>query len=87
MRGYKIVDAIIQFKRTEIKSVTVLVEISKGDIRVITATSTPRAGYMFIMPGTVLSNELLQEVAATGCETGEYKLFPKFSKRVEEYNS
>jgi hypothetical protein len=65
---YNILEARIEFKRNQVERITVLVEISKGDVRAIIATTKPRSGYMFILPGTMVNDELLQRVAASGCE-------------------
>jgi hypothetical protein len=45
------------------------VEISRGDVRAIFATTTPRVGYMHISPSSVIDDALLQEVAGFGMET------------------
>lgn len=65
---YNILKAEIEFKDNQITKVTVVAEISKGDVRKIVATDKPRAGYTFIMPGAKLTDELLQKVAGYGCE-------------------
>jgi hypothetical protein len=65
----------IVFKNGTIESVTVLVEFSKGDIRAIQATTTPRGGYFNIPSGAELNNDLLQEVAGYGMEVNPSKVF------------
>jgi hypothetical protein len=80
---YNILQARIEYKTNQISSVTVLVEISKGDVRAIAATSTPKNGYTFIPPGATISNELLQDVAGSGCEIdGRDKIFPNWKSKI-----
>lgn len=54
------------------ESVKVKVEISKGDIRAIQATTQLMGGYMHLKPGVKLSDELLQQVADTGREVNTF---------------
>jgi hypothetical protein len=61
-----ILEAKLKFKNNQLQSVTVKVEISKGDIRTIQGTDKPSGGYMHIKPGATISNDLLQEVADYG---------------------
>lgn len=75
--SYNILEARIEFKDRIISRIDVLVEISKGDIRAISATTTPRNGYMHIEYGELVSDELLQEVAGYGCQIPDrHKIFP-----------
>jgi hypothetical protein len=64
--SYNILEARIEFENEKLSRVIVLVEISKGDVRAIYATATPRNGYTFIQPCDTVSNELLQRVAGYG---------------------
>jgi len=60
------------------------VEISAGDVRAIFVNSTPRpqGGYMWLEPGTVVSDKLLQDVAGYGMQTVDRdKIFPGWRKR------
>lgn len=66
---YNILEAKIEFKNNQIDRITVLVEISKGDVRAIYATTKPRGGYTCIPPAAKVNDELLQEVAGYGMET------------------
>lgn len=79
---YKILQALLEFEGSELSRVTVLVEISEGDIRAIFATNHPRNGYLHIFPGEKVSNELLQSVAAYGCSCTVDcpKLFPNYKR-------
>lgn len=82
MNYYKILEARIEFKDSELSRVTVLVEMSKGDVRAILASTSPRNGYMHIHPGTKVSDELLQEVAGYGSETVDRDvIFPNWKAR------
>lgn len=75
--SYNILEARIEFKDNAVSRVTVLVEISKGDIRAIFATTKPSNGYMHIPPGAKVTNDLLQEVAGYGRETVDRdEIFP-----------
>ena len=66
----------------QILSVMVLVEYSKGDIRVIEATNQPRSGYMSISHRTdYILFDLLQEVAEYGMEITDKNKIP-----LEWYN-
>lgn len=67
--SYNILEARIEFKDRRISRVTVLVEISKGDVRAIFATDQPRNGYTHIQPTATVSDELLQDVAGYGMQT------------------
>ena len=65
---YNIITASILFRKNNIAKITVVVEMSKGDIRTIQATDKPTDGYMHIQPGAKISDELLQKVAGYGKE-------------------
>ncbi|MGN6293749.1 MAG: hypothetical protein ACTHMV_13480 [Chitinophagaceae bacterium] len=66
---YNILEARIEYKKNQLARITVLVEISKNDVRAIFATTKPRPGYMYIQPTAKINEELLQEVAGYGMET------------------
>lgn len=79
--NYNILEARIKYKNKQLQRITLLVEISKGDIRAITAINEPRGGYMFIMPNAALTDRLLQEVAGTGMQmpfSEADKVFPNW---------
>lgn len=67
--SYNILEARIEYRDRRITRVTVLVEISKGDVRAIFATDTPRNGYTHIEPGAQVTEDLLQDVAGYGMQT------------------
>ena len=80
---YTILEARIEFKNNQLERITVLVEMSKGDVRAIFATTKPRGGYMHIQPNATVCNELLQEVAGSGLETVDRdEIFPKWKCRL-----
>ena len=79
--GYNILKAKIEFKDNQVQRITVLVEMSKNDVRAIFATTTPRAGYMHIEESAEINQDLLQEVAGYGMETVDKdEIFPKLEK-------
>lgn len=65
---YNILESRIEFKNNQLFRITVLVEMSKGDVRAIYADTKPKNGYMFLKPTQILNDELLQEVAGYGSE-------------------
>ena len=74
---HNILEARIEYKEGKLCQVTVLVEISPGDIRAIFATDSFRDGYESIKPGEPLSDDLLQRVAGYGMETVDRdRIFP-----------
>lgn len=86
----KILEARVEFVENEVERITVLVDFTGrhlkpfGDVRSITATKTPASGYMFILPGSQLTNELLQEVSRFGKETDDRdKIFSGWKKRLK----
>jgi len=77
----KIHEARIEFKDGRISKVTVLSEVSKGDIRMIVATDSPKNGYINIRPDDVLDSALLVDVADYGLESeAKSKTFPDWKK-------
>lgn len=79
---YNILECRIEFKNNQIFSVTVLVEMSKFDIRAIYANTEPACGYMSLKQNESISNELLQEVAGYGYEKNDKDyLFPDWKKK------
>ena len=75
---YNVLESALKFdERGQILSVLVLVEYSKGDIRVIKATNQPCSGYMSITDRTdYVLFDLLQEVAGYGMEIVDKSKFP-----------
>lgn len=81
---YNILECKIDFKNNQLYRVTVLVEISRGDIRAIFVTTECRNGYMHLEPNAKISNELLQEVAGYGLETMDRdKIFPNAQNYIK----
>lgn len=75
---YNILETNIEFKNNKIEVITVLVEISKNDIRAIQSTSkSNNGGYMYIPQSAKLNYELLQSIAGYGIEVNAKKYFPK----------
>jgi hypothetical protein len=83
--SYDIIEARIEFTRHGLLSrITVLVQMSKGDVRAIFATTKVREGYMFLAQGAVLNDALLQEVAGLGMETVDRDdIFPNWKVKLE----
>lgn len=75
---YNILEAIIEYKNGKLKQVTVLVEISKGDVRAIYISDSfqPGRGYSCFRENEPVSDSLLQKVAGYGKQTEDRdKLF------------
>jgi len=67
---YNILEARIEFKSNQLHRVTVLVAMSKNDVRAIFATTKPNLGYIHLSPSSdILDDKLLQLVAGNGMET------------------
>lgn len=75
---YNVLESNIKFnKEGQILSILVLVEYSKGDVRVIEATNQLRNGYMNISHRTdYILFDLLQDVAGYGMEISDEKKIP-----------
>ena len=81
---YNIKEARIEYESGKLKRITVLVEISQGDMRAIFATTTPRSGYMHIPDGAALADDLLQQVAGYGLQTVDRDdIFPNWKTKFE----
>jgi len=79
---YNILEAKIEFSNNVIDRITLLVEISKNDVRAIFATTKVRPGYIHIPFAAEISNELLQEIAGYGCETDDRdQIFSNWKKK------
>lgn len=63
---YNILEARIEYKYKKLHRVTVLVEISAGDIRAIFISTVPMAGYDLLLPDEPVNDALLQRVAGYG---------------------
>ncbi len=85
---YKILESRIEFVNNAIQKITVLVDCTSSlstplsDVRAIYATADVRNGYLVIPPCPELSERLLQDVAALGCEDhNRDKTFPGWKSR------
>jgi len=86
---YEILEARIEYAANKLTRVTVLVNCTGNysepytDVRAIYATSKPCGGYMWLETDMVLSEKLLQQVAAQGMETVDREdIFPKWRAKV-----
>jgi len=50
---YNILESRIEFNNNQLFRITVLVEMSKGDVRAIYADTKPKSGYFFLKPTAV----------------------------------
>jgi hypothetical protein len=67
---YNILEARIEYRSRKLHRITVLVEISQGDVRAIFSTDSFRPGYDSLNPTEdEVSDALLQRVAAYGKQT------------------
>lgn len=85
---YNILEARIEYTNGALSRITVLVEMSKGDVRAIFATNKKRPGYCHIeTSGTGPFDSHLQRVAAYGMETVDRdEIFPQWRKKLETSN-
>jgi hypothetical protein len=67
--NYNILEARIEYKNKKLHRVTVLVEISQGDIRAIFSSVGFKTGYDHLNPDEPVNDALLQRVAGYGMET------------------
>jgi hypothetical protein len=85
---YNILESRIEFKNNQLFRITVLVEMSRGDVRAIYADTKPKAGYITLKPNQELNNELLQEVAGYGSERKDKDdMFPGWHSKLSELRS
>jgi len=85
---YNILESRIEFKNNQLFRITVLVEMSKGDVRAIYADTKPKGGYMSLKPNQELNNKLLQEVAGYGSERKDKDdMFPGWHSKLAELRS
>lgn len=82
MNDYNILECRIEFKGNNLHRITVLVEISKNDVRAIYATNKSVGGYIHFYVDTPITNNLIQQVAGMGYETVDRdEIFPGWRKR------
>lgn len=86
---YDILEAKIELKDTKLLKVTVLVNCTSpnskpySDVRAIYADTRVKSGYFFLTARDSLCNDLLQKVAAGGCETQDRDLiFPNWKSKL-----
>jgi hypothetical protein len=77
-----ILEVRAEFSDGHLSSLTVLAEISAGDIRALYANNVVRNGYAYINQGEVLSESLIQRVADYGCEINEKQAREAFHKSI-----
>jgi hypothetical protein len=84
---YNILQAHIEYKNHQLAKVTVLVEISRGDIRAIFCTTGVKEGYDHTEPDEPINEALLQRVAGYGMQIpipNVGKTFPGWKKHIEK---
>lgn len=87
MRGYNILQVHIEYSNRQLAKVTVLVEISRGDIRAIFCTTGVKQGYDNIEPDEPVNEALLQRVAGYGMQIpidNVSKTFPGWKKHIKK---
>ena len=85
---YNILESRIEFKNNKLDRITVLVEISKGDVRVIAMDTIGKPGYKVIEPNETLNEALLQKVAGYGwTRVGIDNLFKGWKARYNTLNA
>lgn len=72
---YNILQVHIEYRKRKLYKVTVLVEMSKGDIRAIYSTVGVKSGYDYLRPGEPVNEALFQRVAGYGCQTFDKSVF------------
>ncbi|MFC0262599.1 MULTISPECIES: hypothetical protein [Bacteroidota] len=82
---YNILESRIEFKNNQLFRITVLVEMSIGDVRAIYADTNLKAGYLVLKPNQEISKELLQQVAGYGSERRDKDdMFPGWHSKLTE---
>jgi hypothetical protein len=82
MNEYNILEVRIEYKNKKLYRVTVLVEMSKGDVRAIFSTTGFKNGYDSLQPDEPINDALLQRVAGYGMQTvDKEKIFPNWNKK------
>lgn len=80
----KILEARIEYTEDGyISRVTVLVEMSRNDIRAISASTEPMSGFTHILAQKEIKSSLLQDVANYGMEIigmDKNRIFPKWKR-------
>jgi len=82
---YNILEAHIEYKAKKLHRVTVLVEISRGDIRAIYCACEMGAGYDTINQDEPVNEALMQRVAGYGRQVeiaAMNKIFPGWRRKL-----
>lgn len=86
--AYNILESKIEFKNNKLDRISVLVEMSKGNVEVIAMDTKGKPGYDVIQPNEELSPALLQKVAASGwTRVGVDSLFKGWKTRYNPLNA
>lgn len=87
---YNILEARIEYTNGDLSRITVLVEMSKGDVRAIYCSNKKQPGYCHIdnsFGSTGSLDNQLQQIAAYGMETVDRdEIFPNWRKKLETSN-
>lgn len=78
---YNILEARIEYRYKKLHRLTVLVEISAGDIRAMFLSTSFMSGYDILLPNEPVNDELLQRVAGYGRQIAideMGKVFPRW---------
>lgn len=79
---YNILEARIEYRNKKLHRVTVLVEVSTGDVRAIFSTDSFRGGYDSLNPNEPVNDDLLQRVAGYGKQTVDRDtIFPNWKAK------
>lgn len=85
---YNILESRIEFKNNELDRITVLVEMSKDNVRVIAMDTIGKPGYKVLEPNEPLNETLLQKVAGYGwTRVGVDSLFRGWKLRYDKMNA
>lgn len=80
---YNILEARIEYRNKKLHRVTVLVEISQGDVRAICSTAGFKPGYDYLKPDEPVNDQLLQRVAGYGQQTADRdKIFKNWKAKM-----
>lgn len=79
---YNILEARVEYKNKKLHRVTVLVEISEGDVRAIFSTVGIKYGYTYLLPDEPVNDALLQRIAGYGMQTVDRDtIFPNWNTK------
>jgi len=85
---YTILETRIEFYRSKITKVIVLVDMNEDgkDVRACYAINRPVSGYTYIIPNAEVCEKLLQSVAALGMTMSEKERDKTFNGWKKRYN-